>query len=58
LPIPAQTVDGEFEFYLHDLTTTILSFWGNGDFYVKINVNNDQNQHVACLRFLFTINKA
>ena len=33
------------------------SFTAQGDFDVKISVNNAANQHVACFRFLFTMMK-
>ena len=34
------------------------SFIAQGDFDVKISVNNAANQHVACFRFLFSMMKA
>jgi hypothetical protein len=56
--IPAQTFDETFEYDIPDLTTTIVSFYANGDFDVKVTISNVANQHVACFRFLYTIMKA
>jgi hypothetical protein len=56
--IPAQSVDDSIEVELPDLSTTIVSFLANGDFDIKATINNASNQHVACLRFLLTIQKA
>ena len=64
--IPPQTVDVEFSLELPDLIPDfgVLFFFGisaatsaNGDFDLKINLNNSQNLHVACFRFLFTTMK-
>ena len=56
--IPAQSVDGKLEFDIPDLSTTIASFLASGDFDITATVNNASNQHVACLRFKLTIDKA
>ena len=74
LDIPAQTVDESSTFDipdfnivnypLHDfcpfffLPLAFGPFIANGDFDLKITVNNAANQHVACFRFLFTMTKA
>ncbi len=65
--IPAQSVDGLFEIDVPDFNGNppfcpfffvLASFVANGDYDVKINVSNASNQHVACFRFLFTMQKA
>ncbi len=49
-----RTVDREFNFDLPDLSTKNISFFANGDYDMKVNVHNVQNEHIACYRFLFT----
>jgi hypothetical protein len=57
--IPSQTsFDEILEYDIPDLATTILSFYANGDFDVKVTISNASNQHVACFRFLYTMMKA
>ena len=68
--IPAQTIDESSSFHIPDLNYEMMCpfffiptlFGGistaNGDFDVKISINNSANQHVACFRFLFTILRA
>ena len=71
--LPAQTIDDTYQYNIPDFSTGLTdpicplfflsigetaSFFVNGDFDVKINVNNAANQHVACFKFLLTISKA
>ncbi len=56
--VPAQTVDGTITGDIPDLATTVISFMANGDFDIKATINNSANQHVACFRFLLTVQKA
>jgi hypothetical protein len=62
--IPAQTVDEVFErdvpAFIGDARFFFVlnSFTANGDFDIKIYVNNASNQHVACFRFLYTMRRA
>ena len=58
LNIPAQSVDGTLSLDFPDLSTTIVSFLANGDFDIKALISGPSNSHVACLRFLLTIQKA
>jgi hypothetical protein len=53
-----RTVDREFNFDLPDLSYTVINFLANGDMDMKVSINNAQNQHIACFRFLFTMMKA
>jgi hypothetical protein len=55
--IPVQSVDDSIEVELPDLSTTIVSFLANGDFDIKAQISGPNNSHVACLRFLLTIQK-
>ena len=56
--IPAQSVDDEVTVEIPDLSTTPASFLANGDFDIKAQIKGPNNEHVACLRFLLTIQKA
>jgi hypothetical protein len=56
--IPAQTIDETFEYDIPDYSITAASFLATGDFDVKVIINNASNQHVACLRFLYTMMRA
>ena len=62
--IPIQTVDSEFDYDIEDLNSLwlFLSPFGfqyiSGDYDVTVTINNSANQHVACLRFKFTVNRA
>jgi hypothetical protein len=56
--VPAQTVDGSITGDIPDLATTVISFMANGDFDIRATINNASNQHVACFRFLLTVQKA
>ena len=56
--LPVQKIDGSLDFQISDLSTSIVSFLVSGDFDVTATVNNAANQHVACLRLKFTMQKA
>ena len=71
LDIPVQTFGGSFDYDIPDLNYDhicplfFLSFLSgsgsslaNGDFDVKITINNAANQHIACFRFLLTMMRA
>jgi hypothetical protein len=65
--IQAQTIDESFEFEIPGIDVTapvcplffipVHSLLVNGDFEVKITVNDGSNQHVGCFRFLFSMSK-
>ena len=57
LNVAARTVNGTLDFYIPDLSASIVSFFGNGDFDITAKVNDNRGQHVACFRFLLTIVK-
>ena len=56
--LPVQNVEGSLDIEISDLSTSIVSFLATGDFDVTVTVNNSANQHVACLRLKFTMQKA
>ena len=56
--IPAQSHEGTLNFNISDLSQSIVKFLANGDFDVTATMNNASNQHLACIRLKFTVQKA
>jgi hypothetical protein len=56
--IPTQTIDETFEYDIPDYCGTAVSSLVNGDFDVRVIINNALNQHTACFRFLYTMVRA
>ena len=57
LNILAKSFDGILNLNIADISTTYLSVFATGDFDVTTTINNSANQHVACLRLKFTVQK-
>ena len=55
--IPVKSVETSFDHEIPDLSTSIVPFLASGDFDVTITVNNSSNQHIACMRLKYTIQK-
>ena len=55
---PIKSIDRSFSFEIYDLSTTVFSFLAARVFDVTISVNTTSNQHIACFRFKYTIQKA
>ena len=56
--IQPQSVENSLDYEVPDFSTTTASFFASGDFDISVSINNASNQHVACLRFKFTMQKA
>ena len=56
--LPIQPMVGPVPIEVSDLSTSVVSFLASGDFDVTVTMNTSANQHVACLRLKFTVQKA
>ena len=55
--IQPQSIENSLEYEVPDFSTSIVSFLASGDFDLTVIINNTSNQHVACLRFKYTMQK-
>ena len=53
--LPAQSVEGSHIFDIPKLMNIPEHWFGSGDFDVTFTVNSASNQHIACIRFKYTI---
>ena len=58
--VPVQTIEGSISFNITSITDDnwiFLNLFGSGDYDLTVTINNNRGEHVACLRFLYSIYK-